>query len=52
MVVQLRASDELSKSLVDLPEEYYTETTYALGVIQAESRGNPPMTCMTATTDS
>jgi len=36
MAVQERSTDTLSKSLVDMPAEYYTETLFALGVIQAE----------------
>ena len=36
MAVQERSRDTLSKELDDMPEDYYTESLFALGVVQAE----------------
>jgi hypothetical protein len=35
MACQLRSPDNLSKAMTDLPADYYTETMFALGIIQA-----------------
>ena len=38
MVVQQRSKDTLSKAFTDLPADYYTETMFALGIVQADDR--------------
>ena len=39
MACQLRSPENLSKALTDLPADYYTETMFALGIVQAADLG-------------
>lgn len=41
MVCQLRSAENLSKHITDLPAGYYTESMFALGVVQAPDLGKP-----------
>ena len=36
MVVQKRNKKTLAKPLAELPESYYTETLFAVGLVQAQ----------------